>query len=162
MYRFQICQFLLILRRSFQWCRRIFFNWSMSKFKKKTWNDPLLISVTWDKGDKNHINQRHTPTKAIQGSTWHPPGQNPPFRNNASCWSCDCAEGTLVSNCCQSSSKKKTGKNCGKLKRYNLVSVSTEFVAGKVTMSFMGSQQGFHSKYIEMAFGTVEPRNKKK
>ena len=63
-----------------------------------------------------------------------------------------------VSNCCQSSSKKK---NCGKLKDYNLVSVSTEFVAGKVTMSFMGSQRGFHPKYIEKAFGTVEPRNKK-
>ena len=46
-----------------------------------------------------------------------------------------------MSNCCQSSSKKKKRKNCGKLKRYNLVSVSTEFVAGKVTMSFMGSQQ---------------------
>lgn len=58
--------------------------------KKKTWNGLLLI--IWDKGDKNHRNQRYTPTKAIQGST--PPGQNPPFRNNASCRSCDCAEGS--------------------------------------------------------------------
>ena len=66
-----------------------------------------------------------------------------------------------MSNCRQSSSKKKEKKNCGKPKDYNLVSVSTEFVAGKVTMSFVGSQQGFHSKYIEKAFGTVEPRNKK-
>ena len=66
----------------------------------------------------------------------------------------------VMSNCCQSSSKKKK-KNWGKLKDYNLVSVSTEFVAGKVSMSFMGSQRGFHPKYIEKAFGTVEPRNKK-
>ena len=159
MYRFQICQFLLILRRSFQWCRRIFFNWSMSKLKKKTWNNPLLISVTWDKGDKNHINQRHTPTKAIQGST--PSGQNPPFRNNASCRSCDCAEGTLVSNCCQSSSKKKKKKKLWKTK----TSVSVHWICGRESYDVIhgqGSQQGFHSKYIEKAFGTVEPRNKNK
>ena len=118
------------------------------KKKKKTWNGLLLI--IWDKGDKNHINQRYTPQRPYKGV--HPLGRI--HRLEIMPRADLVIVLKAVSNCCQSSSKKK---NCGKLKDYNLVSVSTEFVAGKV----MGSQRGFHPKYIEKAFGTVEPRNKK-